>query len=281
MTPPPPPTLEISLLGGFSARVGCRVVQDADWRLRKAKHLVKLLALAAGHRLQREQVMELLWPEQNPEAAANNLHKAIYTARRALEPDLRPSWPSAYIRLEWNRVVLDGPAGLRVDVDEFEHAATAAQQSGQSAAYASALDRYAGELLPEDRYEDWAIQRRETLERSYLALLMELAELRESEGQPYAAIEALSRVVAREPVHEEAHVALMRLYAQSGQRYLAVREYQRLRAALRRELDLEPTPAITQLYRDIAAGNWAATARLPASRPWRVDPIYRVAGAGA
>jgi DNA-binding SARP family transcriptional activator len=279
--PSPPLALEIRLLGGFSVEVGSRVVQDADWRLRKAKQLVKLLALAVGHRLQREQLMELLWPEHDLESAANNLHKAIYTARRALEPDLRPSWPSAYLRLEWNRVVLDGPAGLRVDVDEFERAAAAAQLSGVSSAYTSALDLYADELLPEDRYEDWAAERREALERRYLGLLMELADLRESEGQPYAAIDALSRVVAREPVHEEAHVALMRLYAQSGQRYLALREYQRLRAALRRELDLEPTPAITQLYRDIAAGNWAATARIPTSQPRRAEPSYRVVGAGA
>jgi DNA-binding SARP family transcriptional activator len=278
---PPPLALDFSLLGGFSVRVGNRVVMDADWRLRKAKHLVKLLALAEGHRLQREQVMELLWPEQDPEAASNNLHKALYTARRALEPNLRPSWPSAYIHLEWNRVVLDESAGLRVDVDEFERAADVAQQTRESAAYTSALERYTGELLPEDRYEDWAIERREALERRYLGLLMELADLHESEDRPYAAIDALAHVVAREPVHEEAHVALMRLYAQSGQRYLAVREYQRLRAALRRELDLEPTPAITQLYRDIAAGNWAATARVAASRPRRVEPSYRVVGAGA
>src|SRR5579871_5921953 len=111
----PPLALEIRLLGGFSVRVvddaGSRAVQDADWRLRKAKHLVKLLALAVGHRLQREQVMELLWPEQDPEAAANNLHKAIYTARRALEPDRRASQPSAFVRLEWNRVVLEAPGG--------------------------------------------------------------------------------------------------------------------------------------------------------------------------
>ncbi len=196
-------------------------------------------------------------------------------------PTCVPAGRPAYVRLEWNRVALDGPAGLRVDVDEFERAASVAQQSGISAAYTSALDLYGGELLPEDRYEDWPSARREALERRYLALLLELAELRESEGQPYAAIDALSRVVARESVHEEAHVALMRLYAQSGQRYLAVREYQRLRAALRRELDLEPTPAMTQLYRDIAAGNWAATARIPTSQPQPAAQRYRVAGAGA
>jgi DNA-binding SARP family transcriptional activator len=279
MTAPLP--VEITLLGSFSLRVGGRLVEDRDWRLRKTRTLVKLLALAPDRRLQREQLMDVLWPEHDSDDAANNLHKALYTARRALQPGLKTSTPSAYLHLEWSSVVLDSPGGLRVDVDDFERAAAIARRSGEVGAYASALRLYTGELLPEDRYEDWAVGRRDLLEERYLTLLVELAAILESQGQPYAAIEALSRVVAREPVHEEAHVTLMRLYAQSGQRYLAAREFQRLRTALKRELDLEPTPAVEQLYRDIAAGNWAATARIPTRPSRRVDPSYRVAGAGA
>src|SRR6266581_4443432 len=74
------PALSIRLLGGFHVTVGPRLIHDGDWRLRKTKNLVKLLALAPGHRLHREQLMEVLWPDQDPDAAANNLHKAIYTA---------------------------------------------------------------------------------------------------------------------------------------------------------------------------------------------------------
>ena len=40
--------------------------------------LVKLLALAPGYRLHREQVMDALWPDLAPEAAAGNLRKAVH-----------------------------------------------------------------------------------------------------------------------------------------------------------------------------------------------------------
>ena len=55
--------LYIRLPGGFRVAVGSRQVDESEWRLRKAAALVKLLALAPGHRLHREQMMDALWRE--------------------------------------------------------------------------------------------------------------------------------------------------------------------------------------------------------------------------
>ena len=82
-----PETLYIRLLGGFSVRVGSRVIEDDGWPLRKAAGVIKLLALAPGHRLHRERIMDLLWPDLAPRAAANNLRYALHNVRRTLEPD--------------------------------------------------------------------------------------------------------------------------------------------------------------------------------------------------
>src|SRR3954447_15883493 len=76
--------VHISLFGAFAVRVGDQVVPEGAWRLRKAKSLVKLLALSPDRRVHREKAMELLWPDRAPEAAANNFHQALYVARRAL-----------------------------------------------------------------------------------------------------------------------------------------------------------------------------------------------------
>ena len=51
--------------------------------------LVKVLALQSQHQLRRDLMMQLLWPEIDPESASNNLHKINYMARRALEPGLK------------------------------------------------------------------------------------------------------------------------------------------------------------------------------------------------
>ena len=152
--------VSLRLLGGFAAAVDGVAVPPAAWRLKKARELVKLLALAPGHRLHREQAMDVLWRDRGPAAAANNLHQAVHVARRALDAEA----------IELRDEVLFLTA--EVDVDRFELAAADARRVKTPAAYRAALALYAGELLPENRYDDWAETRREEL----AALAAELEE---------------------------------------------------------------------------------------------------------
>src|SRR5215207_535296 len=152
----------------------------------------------------------------------------------------------------------------------FEDAAVVARRVREPAAYQAALDLYAGDLLPEDRYEAWAEDRREGLCRAYLGLLLELAGLCEECGDFESAIEALGKVVASEPAHEEAHASLMRLYAKSGRRHEAILQYEQLRRALKKGFDIEPREASRRLYEGVRAE------RLPAARPPTEDRAQAV-----
>jgi DNA-binding SARP family transcriptional activator len=78
--------VRVSLLSGFQVSVESRLIDENVWQLKKATNLIELLALAAEHRLQRERVMELLWPNLAPQAASNNLRRTLHVARRALDP---------------------------------------------------------------------------------------------------------------------------------------------------------------------------------------------------
>jgi predicted ATPase/DNA-binding SARP family transcriptional activator len=153
----------VTLLGGFAAAVDGEAVPEAAWRLKKARELVKLLALAPGHRLHREQAMDVLWRDRGPAAAANNLHQAVHVARRALDADA--------IELRDEVLLLTAD----VDVDLFELAAADARRAGTPAAYRAALELYGGELLPENRYEDWAEARRGELAELAAELADEVA----------------------------------------------------------------------------------------------------------
>ena len=81
-----PPELALRLLGRFEVMLGSRVVPASVWRRRKAATLVKLLALADGHRMHREVMMDRLWPGLDVAAATNSLHQVLHVARRALAP---------------------------------------------------------------------------------------------------------------------------------------------------------------------------------------------------
>ena len=77
--------VRVKLLGEFSVSVGSRTVQQSEWRLRKAAALVKLLVLAPSHRLHREQIMDLLWPDSGRKAASNSLRRTLHTARERVD----------------------------------------------------------------------------------------------------------------------------------------------------------------------------------------------------
>ena len=277
-----PETLRIWLLGGFRVSVGSRSIGGEEWHLRKAGSLLKVLALSPGHRLHREQAMELLWPDLDSKAALNNLHYALHVARRTLEPSAlnSSSATSRYLRLRGEQLTLCPDSPLWVDVEAFEDAGTTARHAPlEPAAFRAAIDLYAGELLPEDRYEPWVEERRAEQRELYLSLLLELATLYEERKEFELVIEALGRVVAEEPTHERARVGLMRPYALSGRRREALRQYERLREALLKEFGREPDAATTRLQQEIWAGTFPPADLPPAGFPPEEETPTSPAGA--
>ena len=247
--------LRVSLLGGFQLHQGLDTYGPERFRLRKACDLVKLLALAPRHRLQRDQVLEWLWPDRDPEASANSLYQTLHSARLVLES----LQPPCYIRFEDEFLCLQSDPPLWVDVEAFDAAAAQARQRQDPSLYQAAIDLYSGELLPEDRYEDWAIKRREALQQTFLDLILNLARLHEARGEHQPAIAAYQRLIAIDPLLEEAYVGLMRSFALSGQRSQALRQYKLLQETLGQELEAEPDPDTKRLHQLILAGSYPPT----------------------
>src|SRR3954454_1360578 len=247
------PLVRISLLGGFSAGADEQIVSEGAWGLRKAKKLVKLLAVGAEPRLHRERASELLWPDRDGPAASNNLHQALYVARRALETAGLDG--AGAIELRDDALVLGDAV---VDVEEFERAAGEARGSADRELCVAAVELYTGELLPEDRYEDWSTARRESLREMCIVLLLELSGLERAAGYGAAAVRWLQRALVEDPLHEEAHRQLMTAFALSGRRQQALSQYQQLRQALRREFEDVPDAETRVLYQSILSGSFAA-----------------------
>jgi DNA-binding SARP family transcriptional activator len=217
---------EIRLLGRFEVSVDGTVSAADRWSRRPAAALVKLLALAPGHRLHREQVMDVLWPDDSPEVAAPKLHKAAYYARRVTGRD-------DAIVLRSDVVQLFPTADVSVDVTVFEELSRRAITDGDPAVARAAIHSYGGELLPDDPYEEWAAERRELLRLRHVHVLR-LA------GQWMA-------VTEQDPGDEDAHVELMRDHLAHGDCEAALLQYERLERTLDRDLGVAPGPAARTL----------------------------------
>jgi DNA-binding SARP family transcriptional activator len=217
--------LEVRLLGRFEVLVDSEPVPADAWAQRRATDLVKLLALAPGHRMPRDEVLETLWPRLGADAAASNLHKAASYARSALGD-------RGAVVLRGGVVDLAPAAEVTTDVKRFE--------AGDDTAYG-------GELLPDDPYEEWLLGPRARLRERCLAVMR-------SEGR-------WEDVLREDPADEEAHRALMRHHVASGDRPAAARQFRLLRDELSR-LGAEPSEETLALQRELTRGPAVRAVRL-------------------
>ncbi|MFF1285726.1 BTAD domain-containing putative transcriptional regulator [Streptomyces sp. NPDC058299] len=207
--------VRIRLLGGFDVAVGDRPVAAGAWRLRKARSLLKVLCLAPGHQMHRERLYDLLWPDLERRAAANNLHQVLYAARRALTG---AGAAGDVVVLRDDLVLLGPDGGVAIDVDEFEEAARRASRDGAAAPLAAALALAEPGLLPEDRYEPWAREAADALGARCAAIRWGLAEALRREDRTAEAIEVLRTLLDADPLHEPGSRALMTALAAGGRR---------------------------------------------------------------
>jgi DNA-binding SARP family transcriptional activator len=216
--------VEARLLGGFAIRVDGVDLPAAAWRRRQAAALVKLLALAPNRRLHRERVLDALWPDLSMDVAATRLHKAAHFARTTL------GCPDAVV-LRDEVVALFPAATVIDDVGPFVEAADAAFAAApddRPGACRTALERYGGELLPDDVYEPWTDEARERV-RARWQRLLRLAQRWDD-------------ALALDPADEEAHLELLRSAVVAGNRAAALRRFERMERALELHLGVGPSP---------------------------------------
>lgn len=242
--------LKIHLLGRFEVVRGDTPIPVSAWRRRRPADLLKLLALAPGHLLARDQVIDTLWPDKDPSSGANNLHRALY--------DLRQVLGGRWVDVDRGFIAMRADAW--VDVDAFE----AAVASGRVEAFATAVALYRGDLSPEDRASPWLAPRRAALRAAFAEAALPLARALGGRGEGAAGVPLLRRALEVQPANEDAHRLLMRLLAESGRRADALRQYDACELALRAAGLGSPDPETRALREAIQRGEVGPSpSRLP------------------
>ena len=262
--------IRFRLLGGFEAWSGDRQIPAGSWRLRKAKTLVKLLALEPGHTLHAERVGDLLWPDRDVAAARNNLHQVVHAVRRALSsPGLDAG---AVLAFRDDVLTLGRDVEVVTDVGELQLAVRTATAAGDGDRVAALLHDAPAELLPEDAYESWLQPHSIAYREWRTQAVMRLVEAQIANGEPHGAVVLLSPVVASDPLNEPATRALMSALVASGRRSDALLVYEQLKQRLSDELGADPEPQTRAVFRELltAAGDGSpgyTTSVIPSQQP--------------
>jgi predicted ATPase/DNA-binding SARP family transcriptional activator len=223
----------------------------------KAVALLAYLALT-GQPHSRDALATLLWPELDQSHARGQLRRTLSLLNRTLGRQ--------WLAVDRETAAWAGEAEAWVDVDVLRERLTAcvghSHSSQETCAECiplrtEAVDLYrdgflAGFTLPDaPAFDEWQFFEGEGLRDEAADALQRLARLYGDQGDYDAAIPYARRWLALDPLHEPAQRELMALYARSGQRAAALRQYGECERVLGEELGVAPSPETKALYERI------------------------------
>ncbi len=239
-------TLWVRTFGEFSVWRGNVAITSQEWQREKARQLLQLFIAHRGQFIQRDQIIEMLWPDRPVDAALRDFKVALNSANHALEPARPRDVQPFFITRHGNAYGINPKAAVIVDAYRFED-----QAEGEGIeALKEAIALYQDQFLPDCLYDDWAAHYRERLDELFLKVSGRLADHWLSEQEWARAIETCQSALAHDPCWEPAYRQLIQAYIGQGNHPQAQAVYNRCVETLKNELNVEPSTE-TRLLLDL------------------------------
>jgi DNA-binding SARP family transcriptional activator len=234
------PRVYVNDLGRVRISVGDSELGGGQVR-RKVLALLCYLLTRPRSTATREEVMEALWPDIDPDAAANSLNQTIYFLRRVFEPEYDEDTSPGYLRQESDLVFLD--ADLVQSSSSKCTALIARIQKDPSPDLIESLSLiYEGRFAIDFAYEEWASDFRDWLHVAYLQLLEKAITDDIAAGKYERSVVLARRVLGLDPRLDAFGLSLLKLLKGAGARSAAAEQYERYATILRQEIGVEPPP---------------------------------------
>lgn len=249
--------LRVITLGGFQVWRGQEAIPAGGWRREKARQLFQLLLSYRQSPLDRDQIIEYLWPGMDPETAQRNFKVTLNTLYHVLEPEREPGTESAFISRAGTTYRIRPEADLWFDAQIFSESIQNSQPIQDTGSERTmlkleqVLSLYGGEYLPESRYETWSAAERERLAVLFLRTADRLCEHYLQTGRLADSIVLCQRILSYDGCWERAYRHLMIAYDRLGDHGQVARTYQRCVKALSEELEVAPATETEKLYSEL------------------------------
>ena len=216
--------------------------------------LCRYLIARAAQAVPRDEIIDLLWPEADPDRAVHRLHVTISSLRRMLGGSKARD---CYVQFGNDSYSI--AAGLvTTDCDLFEHhyghgtlCLRKNDEGAAAAAFRAALALYHGDYLAEHPYTEWTLQYRVHFRELRLNALTFLCQQAMLADNPTVVVNYAQELLTIDNLREFPHRSLMRAHYVMGQRGCAIRQYLTCAEDLRRELGVAPSTETQLLYRAI------------------------------
>jgi DNA-binding SARP family transcriptional activator len=225
-------------------------LESLDWGHKPRELLYYLLSHPQGRT--KEQIGLALWPEASNAQLRSSFHDTVFRLRRALGG-------KEWVSFRKGRYAFERSLGYSFDVEAFEGNLSEARRLRSEAPEQAirhlqeAAGLYGGDFLEDSGDSEWAMIRREKIEREYGEALLLLGGLLFARKRHVEAAEAYRKAIAHDRLQEESHRKLMRCYVALGERGRALKHYEDLVELLEEELGARPAPETTAFYERLRA----------------------------
>jgi len=237
-----PPRMIIQSFGKAQVQLNSKLVSSSDWQTQTARDMF-FLFLAHPEGLTKEQVGLYFWPDATPDELKLRFKNTLYRLRRAVGRQTI-LLQNDYYQFNW---ALDYEYDVETFTTSIEHSQKTKDQRERIGHFKTAIENYKGEYLSEIE-EIWAITDRQQYYQMYLDALMYLANMYMERKAYKTALRYCYQALSEDACLESAHRLAMRIHAATGNRAAVVRQYERCRLALIKEINAPPSQQTQELY---------------------------------
>ncbi len=246
-------SIRVQTLGQFKLWLGEKEVGEKEWQREKAKELFQLF-LTIKELIAKDEILAILWPNQEKKSADRDFKVALNCLHHVLEPHRKPRAAPYFIIREGMFYGWNPHAVLEMDTTLFKEWIEAGLNEIQPEKVIPYLERglafYQGDYLPDRRYDDWCMSKRESMAVYFLRGAEKMAQLMVRSEKYDSAINWCERILARDRTWEEAYRLLMYCFYRKNNRPQAIKWYKKCTEVLEKELGvtpLEPTKHMFQM----------------------------------
>lgn len=239
--------VELSLAGRFRVVRDGAELADGEVGSRKARTLLKLLAVERPGLVPVDRIVDVLWPAGRPAAPEQNIATLVSRLRAVLGAGVIQGGRAGYRLAEGAGVVVDLDAAARL-CDQAEGKLASAPALALAAAERARDLLSPGTAIGDEPYADWADPAREQMRDLLRRVRLAAAQAALATGDPRRAAGYAGEAMAADPLDETAHRWHMSASAASGEHAKALAAYEKLRRRLGRELGADPAPLTRELH---------------------------------
>jgi len=254
------------MFGEFSIKNGDFDISGTINRSKRLRTLFAYLITNNHREVSQNELIDVLWPDENIENPSNTLKTILHRARTAVAA-LGVDNPHSYISYRRGAYAWSPGEPCFVDIHEFDKLCATSEKSGKDSSHridnlVKAAELYRGDYLPKNSLDHWVVPLFGHYRTKFSSAVHDATTYFAAVGRNEDIIPLCQKGIAIDPYEEYFHQTLILAYVATGRQQQAMEHYDYVTALFFNKFGVNPSPQLTALYREVVKSSQKTEANL-------------------